>query len=120
MKYKIGDKSNCSLCGREIVYFGYWAHVGVEYRHIASPVEAETTVINGDVVGGDNLVGGKGVDVDAIIAAKLSAKKAEIEREADEDSQSAQTPRRSGGVTISGGTITIGGRVVDGDLITRK
>lgn len=77
---------------------------------------AETIVINGDLVGRDNLKSGTSINVDDIIAAKLAAKKADIEREAQEDAQGNTT---SGGVTIRGGTITIGGRVVSGDLIIK-
>lgn len=78
---------------------------------------AETIIINGDLVGRDNLISGTSPEIDALIAAKLKDKREEAEREAAEDKN--ETPNTSGGVTIKGGTITIGGRVVSGDLIVK-
>jgi hypothetical protein len=84
-------------------------------------MSGETIIINGDLVGRDNLTGrssGKpgGVSVDDIIAAKMKAKLEEAEREAEEDT----ADNRQGGVTINGSVIKIGGRVVSGDLIVKK
>lgn len=85
---------------------------------------ADNIVINGPVVGRDNITSGQSADVDAIIAAKLKAKREEIEREAAEDAANAaqgQPTGRSGGVNFFGnGKITIGGRVVDKDLFETK
>lgn len=84
-------------------------------------MSGETIVINGDLVGRDNLTGrsaGKpgGVSVDDIIAAKMKAKLEEAEREAEEDT----ADNRQGGVTINGSVIKVGGRIVSGDLIVKK
>lgn len=82
---------------------------------------AENIVINGPVAGRDIITSGHSADVDAIIAAKLKAKREEAEREAAEDAANAeqgQPTGRSGGVNFFGnGTITIGGKVYQQDKI---
>lgn len=80
---------------------------------------ADVLVINDDLAGRD-IINGNAASVQDIIAAKLKAKREEIEREAAEDAEQGQSAKRGGGVNITGGTTTIGGRVVSGDLFTDK
>jgi len=77
---------------------------------------ATVTVVNGDIVGGNNIKGGSGVDVDALIRAKMAAKIAEAQREAEQGAEGDDD--RSGGVNFFGnGKITIGGKVYQKDNI---